>query len=346
MKLKRTIHAKLVLDRGGKREAVEREYWAWQRQLGGKDETLYSAAKQQAQRFRRRVKKQNRHGLKRKEYPMILRRDCVKVQCQKDSVFRWWIRIPVNPRSIWVPMQLPYEQERLLNYDLRECKLIRDGEKWFVNIIVQKQARLKRRYAAVLPIDMGIRKLATTIEDGKPCFYGKEVRRIRGRYFKLRRSVGKGGIVKKWKHKEHEIVKHQVHAVTRQIVNRAKQTNAIIAIGDLKGIRKQGDSKGRSFKRRLSSQPFYMFKQMLTYKANWEGIRVIEVPEAYTSQTCSRCGLRGQRVAGRFSCQNCGLAVDADVNAAWNIGKRAHGLLAHEAGAVLTPPRTLAVCEP
>jgi len=117
VKLQRTIHAKLVLDREGKREAVEREYHAWQRQLRGSNEQLYSATKQQAERFKQRVKKQNRHGLKMQEYPMILRHDCVKVQHQKDSVFKWWIRIPVNPRSIWVPMQLPYEQEPLLAYD-------------------------------------------------------------------------------------------------------------------------------------------------------------------------------------------------------------------------------------
>ena len=117
MKLQRTIHAKLVLDREGKREAVEREYHAWQHQLQGSNEQLYSATKQQAERFKQRVKKQNRHGLKMQEYPMILRHDCVKVQHQKDSVFKWWIRIPVNPRSIWVPMQLPYEQEPLLAYD-------------------------------------------------------------------------------------------------------------------------------------------------------------------------------------------------------------------------------------
>ena len=346
VKLQRTIHAKLVLDREGKREAVEREYDAWQRQLRGSNEQLYSATKQQAERLRRRVKKQNRHGLKRKEYPMILRRDCVKVQCQKDSVFKWWIRIPVNPRSIWVPMQLPYEQEPLLACELRECKLLRgedDGE-WYVNVTVQKQAHLKRRYAAVLPVDMGIRKLATTIEDGKACFYGKEVRTIRGHHFRLRRSVGKPSIIRKWRHNEQRSVRNEVHAITRRIVEHAKRMNALIVVGDLKGIRQE--RRGRSFNRRLSSQPFYLFKQMLTYKANWEGIRVLTVPEAYTSQICHRCGVRGHRVAGRFSCPNCGLVCDADLNGAWNIGKRAHGLLRHDAGAVLTPPGTLAVCEP
>ena len=345
MKLQRTIHAKLVLDREGKREAVEREYYAWQRQLGGKDEQLYSATKQQAERFKQRVKKQNHHGIKPQEYPIILRHDCVKVQYQKDSVFKWWIKIPVSPKSIWVPMQLPYEQEQLLKHDLRECKLLRgeDGE-WYVNITVQKQARLKRRYAAVLPIDMGVRKLATTIEQGKPCFYGKQVRTIRGHYFHLRRSVRKPTTIRKWKHSEQRSVRHEVHTITRRIVDHAKRMNAVIVIGDLQGIRNK--DCGRSFNRRLSGQPFYLFKQLLTYKANWEGIRVLTVPEAYTSQTCSRCGVRGQRVAGRFTCSNCELRVDADVNGAWNIAKRAHGMLSHEAGAVLTPPRTLAVCEP
>jgi transposase len=40
------------------------------------------------------------------------------------------------------------------------------------------------------------------------------------------------------------------------------------------------------------------------------------------------------------------LEVDADVNGAWNIAKRAHGLLIHETGGILAFPRTLAECEP
>lgn len=345
LKLQSTIHAKLILDRRGKREAIEREYLAWQRRLQGSDEQLYSATKQQADRFKQRIRKQNGHGVKPKEYPLILRRDCVKIQRQNSSTFEWWICIPIHLRSIWIPIQLPRKQEPLLKYDIRECKLIKDCEKWFVNITVQKKARLKRKYAAILPIDMGIRKLATTIENGKPHFYGKEIRRIRGRYFKLRRSVGKGKIIKKWKHKEREMIKHQVHAITRRIVEKAKLTNAIIAIGNLKGIRRK-NGRGRGFNRRLNTQPFHLFKRYLTYKANWEGIRVVEVPEAYTSQTCHRCSMRGQRVAGTFKCSNCGLFMDSDVNGAWNIAKRAHGLLSHETGGLLTVPVTLGRWEP
>lgn len=337
LKLQRTIHAKLVLDRKGKLHAIEREYWAWQRQLQGKDELLYSATKQQADRFKQRIRKQNHRGPdKNLEYPMILRRDCIRVEHKPDSIFKWWLRLPLQPERIWVPIQFPQCQKPLLKLELRESKLIHDGDDWYVNITVQKQARLKRRYATILPADMGVRKLATTIEEGKPQFYGKDVRQTRGAYFKRRRSTRKPRIIKKWKHNERETVKHQVHTITRQIVGKAKATNAIIAVGDLKGIRQ--NRKSRSFNRRLFSQPFYLFKQLLTYKANWEGIRVLTIPEAYTSQTCHRCGVRGHRVSGIFSCRNCGLTVDADANGAWSIAKRAHGLLVHETGAYWQSP--------
>ena len=85
--------------------------------------------------------KQNGHSIEQREYAMILRRDCVKIQSQKESVFKWWIRIPLHPESVWVPIELPHEQEQLLRYDIRECKLLRDGARRFVNITLQKEAR-------------------------------------------------------------------------------------------------------------------------------------------------------------------------------------------------------------
>jgi hypothetical protein len=93
------------------------------------------------------------------------------------------------------PIQLQYEQELLLKHELRECKLIRDRAEWFVNVTIQ-EARLKRKYATILPIEMGVRKLATTIEDDRPNFYGKQVREMRGHHYRLRRSVGKPSIIK------------------------------------------------------------------------------------------------------------------------------------------------------
>jgi hypothetical protein len=46
-------------------------------------------------------------------------------------------------------------------------------------------------------------------------------------------------------------------------------------------------------KLQLSSHPFYLFKQLLTYEVAWERIRILTVSEAYTSQKCHRRGNDG-----------------------------------------------------
>ena len=64
-----------------------------------------------------------------------------------------------------------------------------------------------------------------------------------------------------------------------------------------------------------------MFRQMLVYKAEEAGTRVIAVNPARTSQLCSGCGsvvVKSLSVRTHI-CPDCGLALDRDVNAARNI---------------------------
>jgi putative transposase len=58
---------------------------------------------------------------------------------------------------------------------------------------------------------------------------------------------------------------------------------------------------------------------MLAYKLADRGGRLIEVPAAYTSQTCAECGVvdaRSRRDQAQFVCTNCGHEANADTNAA------------------------------
>ena len=79
---------------------------------------------------------------------------------------------------------------------------------------------------------------------------------------------------------------------------------------------------GRRVNERLHRIPFGRFVRLLAYKAAMHGITVHTVNEAYTSQTCSRCGYRARanrRQRGWFHCQKCNFQLNADVNAARNI---------------------------
>jgi putative transposase len=78
--------------------------------------------------------------------------------------------------------------------------------------------------------------------------------------------------------------------------------------------------------RSILDQGWGRFRQMLEYKLADRGGRLIQVPPAYTSQTCSRCShidKRSRVSRSKFQCTQCGFSANADTNAAVNILRRA-----------------------
>ena len=68
-----------------------------------------------------------------------------------------------------------------------------------------------------------------------------------------------------------------------------------------------------------------MIRSQLQYKAEWAGRVIVLVDPKYTSQICSNCGIKDKtnRDGEHFHCKSCGLDIDADLNAAINILRRA-----------------------
>ena len=189
---------------------------------------------------------------------------------------------------------------------------------------------------------MGAKWVAVSVarHRSKPKFYGKRIREVRGKYFWLRRKLGrekKLRAIKKIGNKEKRIVNDELHKIAKDIVDEAERYNVIIAIGNLNGVRK--NNKGRKVNRKVNSMPFYRLKEYIKYKALERGILVIEVPEFNTSKQCSKCGSMNTKrpSQGVFICLDCGYQINADVNGAKNILKRAMGYMLM-AGAVVAKP--------
>lgn len=79
--------------------------------------------------------------------------------------------------------------------------------------------------------------------------------------------------------------------------------------------------------RAVANAAWNKFANMLAYKAEWYGKKVVFVEAAYTSQTCHECGYVNEAVADpkvrRWTCPCCGRRHDRDVNAAKNILQQA-----------------------
>lgn len=74
--------------------------------------------------------------------------------------------------------------------------------------------------------------------------------------------------------------------------------------------------------RSILDQGWYKFKQLLEYKTQWYGSRLILVTPHYTSQTCSNCGhidAKSRISQSNFGCTLCAHTENADLNAAKNI---------------------------
>ncbi|MGC8849156.1 MAG: RNA-guided endonuclease InsQ/TnpB family protein [Candidatus Bathyarchaeia archaeon] len=279
MKARKTIKAKILELRKGKEELLKHECENWQRYLRG-DETapLYSATRQQADRLLKRLGDRFNPN---KEYPLILRRDVYRANTKLTP---YWLKMPVH--GVKGGINVPIETHEPITDDVvcKEAKIIRKNDEWFVYITVEKEVE-ERNPKSVLAVDLGIRWIATTVNSNnpKPKFYGKELKKVKGHYFYLRRSLALKKAyktIKKIGYKERRVINDILHKISKAIVNEALENDSMIVIGNLKGIRKNG--KGRRFNRKLHNGfPYYKLSQFIEYKARWHGIKVIKVSEEH-----------------------------------------------------------------
>ena len=88
--------------------------------------------------------------------------------------------------------------------------------------------------------------------------------------------------------------------------------------------------KNHHLAKSISDAGWGQFLRILSAKAAYAGRRVVAVPPAYTSQTCSGCGVlvhKGLSVRWH-ACPDCGTSLHRDHNAAKNIaslGQRLRG---------------------
>ena len=138
---------------------------------------------------------------------------------------------------------------------------------------------------------------------------------------------------------------------SHKLSTRLATTHAMVAAEGLKlksmtasaaGTR---ESPGRNVKgkaglnKRLLAQGHADFLRMLAYKCERSGARLVTVPPAFTSQTCSQCGHcapENRKNQAAFLCVACGYSTNADLNAAINILAAGQAVTA-QGGSGVTP---------
>ena len=216
----------------------------------------------------------------------------------------------------------------LARYALRAGTFAEDSRgRWYLNV----QIKVAELVGPSLPvtrsvgIDLGLKTCATA-SDG---------RKIEGRFYRALQT--RLGIAQRARKKRrvksiHSKIANQrkdlLHKFSTQIV----ADNAAIFVGDVSSAKLVKTKMAKS----TLDAGWSSLKTMLEYKSREAGVVYEEVPEAYTTQTCSCCGeLPHSSPKGRaglgireWTCDACGSVNDRDVNAARNILARGHARLA------------------
>lgn len=234
-------------------------------------------------------------------------------------------------------LKLNYERKAMDKYfngtwKFGTAKLVHKYQKWFLHIPMTKNfSKLDESDVNnIVGVDLGINFLATTYDSrGKTTFYnGNIVKHKRGKFkatrkqLQIRQTPSARKKLKQIGSRENRYVTDVNHQITKALVDKYPR-GTMFVLEDLTGVRNVIE-KVRVKNRYISvSWAFYQFCQMLEYKAELNGQKVMVVDPKYTSQTCPKCGhvekANRNKKLHTFKCKNCQYQSNDDRIGAMNL---------------------------
>nr|DAJ25813.1 MAG TPA: endonuclease [Caudoviricetes sp.] len=216
------------------------------------------------------------------------------------------------------------------------AKIFTKGDKWFVSINVELPGNERNSFNTnqSVGIDLGVKDLATLsngekIQAPNPLKANlKKLRRLSKSLSRKQKGSNNRAKAKTKLSRLHYkiscIRKDFLHKLTSNLISKFDT----ICIEDLSV---KDMMKDKRLSRAISDLGFYEFKRQLIYKAEAQGKTIKELDKFYpSSKTCSCCGfeLKNLSLSTRaWTCPNCKISHDRDVNASLNILNNAKRVL-------------------
>lgn len=206
--------------------------------------------------------------------------------------------------------------------------------RWFVSVQVEEEiADPVLATGQGIGVDLGIKMLAS-LSDGRmienPKALRKNLKRLkrlsRSHSRKVKGSTNRKKATRKLARMHARIARirsNALHQATTQIVAKTKPSEKRPKCIVIEDLNVSGMLKNRKLSRAIADVGMYEFRRQLEYKSYQAGSTINVVSRWYpSSKTCSGCGWvdESQALADRtFICQECGIVLDRDLNAALNL---------------------------
>jgi len=275
-----------------------------------------------------------------KDLPISLTTNTVKFQEENGNIYAYIAFQPHNPIKVKLnfPRNIGYYQELNLAlqnkvFRIKGVKLLKRNSEWFLYVSVEKEIIIPcwEHCETLIGVDIGMNYLAVATAVSRDLRTIHSTLYIKGKLWKhlqrykrskVRKIQSKDGNTEGIYTYYNERFKEILNDTANKVINYAKQySKPLIVLGNLKGIIKS-KNHSKFFTFLLSNWQRRQLKQLIEYKAFWNGIPVRYVNEYYTSITCHNCGNSGKREGTLFYCPKCNKKFNADGNASINIALR------------------------
>jgi len=215
-----------------------------------------------------------------------------------------------------------YYSGRILSVTVR-----RRANRWFISVTVEEDIIDPQPVRGVpVGVDLGVKTLAT-LSDGatfaNPRALGRRLRKLRqlskslSRKQKGSKNRNKARLrLAKMYLKVFNIRQDTLHKLTTYL---AKSHSKVV----IEDLLVSGMLKNRRLARVIVDVGFYEFRRQLEYKCGWYGSELVVVSRIFpSSKMCSQCGHRKKELSlseREYHCEQCGLVIDRDLNAALNL---------------------------
>lgn len=230
---------------------------------------------------------------------------------------------------------------------VKQVRFIPKSDYYIIELVykseVKEQLPNNNRF---MSIDLGVNNLASIVTntsnkvvlvDGKKLksinqYYNKKNAKIKSQLKKINGKENSRRLMNLTR-KRNNKVKDYLHKASKEIVSMCLQDNITTLIVGHNDGWKQEVNIGKRNNQNFVSIPFEVFMSMLKYKSERQGLRFVEINESHTSK-CSSLDLEeikhhdiyvGKRVKRGLFKTKTGILLNADINGAYNIMRKAKG---------------------
>lgn len=197
---------------------------------------------------------------------------------------------------------------------------------YFVSVLVETLILHKHKTGKMVGIDLGLKSFATLsgsiVIDNIKFFREKQSEIVKIQRHLSRKKKGSNRYRKNKLRiaRLHNKIANKRNYFLHSVTTYLADNYDVICIEDLNV---SGMLSNHKLAKAISDTSFYQFRSMLEYKCNWYGKELVVIDRFYpSSKTCSKCGWKKEdlTLSDRvFKCENCGMEIDRDLNAAINI---------------------------